>query len=187
MASYTFRDADGDITTNAPEFEMPKPVHAQTKAARLAVKAMLRDGATRRLDRAMQSIVTDHQRPAERRTGAPPVTANARKLDAAARRTGFETKILEYAEACVVEGWHPQRRVGFRATWERGRASTASWHEPWRYAIVGDDRPVKMSKRTRTGLKGARSAGMGATRLELLGSPLGLPVTHTELTERINA
>ena len=162
------------------EFGRPLPVHAQRPEALAAVEAQ------RRLDeeRRREAFATDHGRPRIKpyRGGIP---ANATKLEALAQRHGFETMIVELADGCRVEGHHPERRVGFRATFTRGRADGASWHEPYRYAIVRDDRPVGVNALTRTGLKGRRPAGVGTTRLALLGSPSGFPITHTELTERI--
>lgn len=117
-----------------------------------------------------------------------PIPANAHKLEAAARAAGFETKLLVTVSGCRVEGHHPARRVGFTATFERGRAKGASWHEPWRYGIVRDERKAgKVNALTRTALKGYRPAGVGETRLAILGSPVGLPITHTTLNERISA
>lgn len=183
MTTYAFRDERGDLVAFAPELSPPLPVHAQRPASVAAVAAHRRIAAATLIDRALEAIVTDVGRP-KRYTGGVP--ANAKRIVADAEAAGFETKTLIFPDGCRVEGLHRERRVGFRATFTRGRASSASWHEPYRYTLVRDDRPVKVNALTRTGLKGYRSAGVGETRLALLASPHGLRITHTELRERIN-
>lgn len=197
MSSYAYGGSPGGPCTTNPltgdhehhysapglvgiEFARPTPLHALSPAALAAVEAHRAVAATDRLE----EFVTDHGRPRrEPYTGSVP--ANATKLRRLAEAHGFETMIVELEEGCRVEGHHAERRVGFRATFIRGRADGASWHEPYRYAIVRDDRPVGVNALTRTGLKGKRPAGVGTTRLALLASPSGFPITHTELTERI--
>ncbi|MFM9577860.1 hypothetical protein, partial [Streptomyces turgidiscabies] len=61
----------------------------------------------------------------------------------------------------------------------------ATWNAPWRYGIVEDRRPVGVNKTSRTALAKHRGAGMGTTRLAILGSPWGLAITHSELTSRL--
>lgn len=188
MSTYAFREGiGGDVELFAPEFARPIPTHAQSAEAADAVEAVRREGRASRLQRAAASLVTDHGRAPIRSTGKDPVTANARKLAALAEANGFEVKILSDAGSCRVEGHHAQRRQGFTASWVAGRATVASWHEPWRYAIVEDKRSVKVNALTRTALAGHRAAGVGTLRLALLGSPLGLPLTHTALAERIQS
>lgn len=183
MTTYAFRDERGDLVAFAPELSPPVPVHAQRASAVAAVEAHRRIAAATRLERELEAIVTDVGRPKPYTGGIP---ANAKKILAEAEAAGFETKLLTFTDGCRVEGLHRERRVGFRATFTRGRASSASWHEPYRYTLVRDDRPVKVNALTRTGLKDYRAAGVGETHLSLLASPHGLRITHTELRERIN-
>ena len=191
MPTYAFRDPSGDLLVSAPEFAMPIPVHAQIAQAQRA-------GGGRRQDAAggpripnvaepaggpvVADLVTDHGLP---RYYRGPVPRNARALVALAESAGFETKTLEHRTGHRVEGYHAGRALGFTATWERGRAKGATWNTPWRYGIVKDSRPVGVNAKTRTGLAGKRAAGMGATRLAILGTPWGVPITHSELTARL--
>lgn len=185
MATYAFRDAGGDVILSAPEFAMPTPVHAQQASALEAVEAMKRLGIERRLQAEADRIVTDHGTPPVRPYEGDVVTRNARALVALAEAHGFETKLLRFPAACRVEGYHAARALGFRATWTRGRADGATWNTPWRYGIVEDRRPVGVNAKTRTALAGKRGAGMGTTRLAILGSPWGMKITHAALTARI--
>ena len=184
MTSYAFRDARGDLVLSAPEFAKPRPAHTLTPSALEAVEAMRRLGHERRLDAVVRSLVTDHGRPhVAPYTGGVP--AAAKRVEKAASAAGFETQLLTFAEGCRVEGIDRAARVGFTATFIRGRAKSATWNTPWRYGIVPDDRPVGVNSLTRTGLAGKRPAGVGATRLAILGSPWGIALTHTELAKRI--
>lgn len=185
MTTYAFRDARGDVILLVPEFAKPIPVHAQTPEALAAVEAHRRQGIERRLQKDAATIVTDHGTPPVRPYPGGVVTRNARALAARAKAAGFDVKVLEFPDSCRVEGLHRDRRVGFTATWTRGRAGGASWHEPWRYGIVEDRRPVGVNAKTRTALAGKRGAGMGTTRLAILASPRGLPINHATLNERI--
>lgn len=187
MTTYAFRDEKGDVTLLAPEFSRPIPVHAQTPGALRAVETMRAIGLERIAQREMDQIVTDHGRPPIATYERDVVTANAKKLATLAEAHGFEVHTLRFPDACRVEGIHRGRRVGFTATWTRGRASGASWHEPWRYGIVADTRPVGVNKMTLTGLAGKRAAGIGTTRLTILASPVGLPINHATLNERITS
>lgn len=184
MPSYAFRNAAGDVILSAPEFAKPIPVHAQQPGALEAVEAMRRLGYERRLQHVIDTLVTDHGNP-RRVVYSGGIPANAKKLEASAQRAGFETQLLTFAEGCRVEGIDRAARVGFTATFIRGRAKSATWNTPWRYGIVTDDRPVGVNSLTRTGLAGKRPAGVGTTRLAILGSPWGIALTHTELAERI--
>lgn len=184
MPTYAFRDERGDLVLSAPEFAKPIPSHAQTPEARAAVESMRRLGYERRLEAVVSSLVTEHGNP-KRVTYAGGIPRNATALEKAAQRAGFETQLLAFAEGCRVEGIDRAARVGFTATFIRGRAKSATWNTPWRYGIVNDDRPVGVNSLTRTGLAGKRPAGVGTTRLAILGSPWGIALTHTELSERI--
>lgn len=185
MTSYAFRDAGGDVVLSAPEFARPIPVHAQTPAALEAVASVRRDGVETRLQRVLDALATDHGRPHVEPHDGDVVTANARRLVALAESAGFETMILRTPAACRVEGVNRERALGFTATWTRGRADGATWNTPWRYGIVEDRRPVGVNEKTRTGLAGKRAAGVGTTRLAILGSPWGVAITHSELTSRL--
>ena len=160
---------------------MPTPAHAQIAQAQ---RERDRNATPRAPDVAelVANLVADHGLP---RYYRGPVPRNARGLVALAESAGFEAKILEHRTGCRVEGYNAGRRLGFTATWERGRAKGATWNTPWRYGIVDDRRPVGVNKLTRTALAGKRGAGMGTTRLAILGSPRGLAITHSELTTRL--
>ena len=160
---------------------MPIPVHAQIAQAQRALDAA---GPQRvqSVAELVADLVTDHDLP---RYYRGPVPRNARELVALAESAGFETKTLEHRTGHRVEGYNAGRTLGFTATWERGRAKGATWHTPWRYGVIEDRRPVGVNKTSRTGLAGKRAAGMGTTRLAILGSPWGLAITHSELTSRL--
>lgn len=181
MPTYAFRDPAGDLLVSAPEFAMPIPVHAQIAQAQRA-RAVAGPQRVRGVAELVAGLVTDHDLP---RYYRGPVPRNARALVALAEAAGFETKTLEHRTGHRVEGYNAGRALGFTATWERGRAKGATWHTPWRYGVVEDRRPVGVNKTSRTGLAGKRAAGMGTTRLAILGSPWGLPITHSELTSRL--
>lgn len=187
MPTYAFRDASGDVVLMAPEFSMPSPVHAQI-AQRL--RAEEQAGAADALRRRMRTlpvseIVTDVGNSPMYR--GPLVPANAKKLAAAAEAEGFEVRTLLFDDGCEIQGHHAERRCGFRAGYVRGRAKYASWHTPYRYRMIRDERPIKMNLRDHVGLKGYRSTGMSETRLQLLGRPQGMKITHTELQARLVA
>lgn len=183
MTTYAFRTLSGDLYLSAPEFSRPTPVHAQVAAE---LRERERAGQTAALRRRMRGaeLVTDVGNPAPYRGKLVP--ANALKVADAARAAGFEVRVIEYPDGCRVEGLHRERRVGFRADWVRGRTAGASWHTPYRYAVVRDDRPVKASAVSHTALKGYRPVGVGETRMQLLGRPQGMKINHTTLLERIS-
>lgn len=192
MPTYAFRDPSGDLLVSAPEFAMPTPVHAQVAQAQRERDAA---GGPRipNVAEVVADLVTDHGLPRYYRGAVP---RNARALVALAESAGFETKTLEHRTGHRVEGYHADRALGFTATWERGRAKGATWNTPWRYGVVEDSRPVGVNAKTRTGLAGKRAAGLGVgdgrgagapgtTRLAILGTPWGVPITHSELTARL--
>lgn len=181
MPTYAFRDAGVDVVLLAPEFAKPIPVHAQIAQAQRALDVAGPQRA-QSVAEVVAGLVTDHDLP---RYYRGPVPMNARKLVALAEAAGFETKTLVHRTGHRVEGYHAGRALGFTASWERGRAKGATWNTPWRYGIVEDRRPVGINKLTRTALAGKRGAGMGTTRLAILGSPWGLALTHSELTSRL--
>ena len=181
MPTYAFRDSAGDLLVSAPEFAMPIPVHAQIAQAQRALD-VASPQRVQSVAELVADLVTDHDLP---RYYRGPVPRNARALVALAESAGFETKILEHRTGCRVEGYNAGRALGFTATWERGRAKGATWNTPWRYGVIEDRRPVGVNKLTRTALARKRGAGMGTTRLAVLGSPWGLAITHSELTTRL--
>lgn len=185
MTTYAFRDERGDTVKLAPEFGRPIPVHALEPSSLAAVEAHRRYAANLALDKELAKLVTDHGVPKVEPYEKDVVTANAAKLAVTAHAAGFEVVTFAFRDACRVEGLHRERRVGFRATWTRGRADGAAWLEPWRYGLIEDRRPIGVNAKTRTGLARKRAAGIGTTRLTLLGSPYGLPITHATLNERI--
>lgn len=130
-----------------------------------------------------EAVVTDVGRPAA--YGKDPVTKAARDLIALAEAHGFECELRTREDRCGVQGIRRRDRVAFRAYWVRGRTIGGSWHEPWRWTLAPDPRPIKVDATARTGLKNHRSEGMGETRLVNLGSPYGVGVLIGELTKRI--
>lgn len=184
MTTYAFRSASGDIVAMYPEFSKPATVHTLTPEAVEAVEAVRRLGAAKRLDAEVARLVTKVGRPKVIPYEGDPVTAGARRLLALAEECGFTVQLLTTEDLCTVEGHHPSR-VGFRAIWKRGRAVTGSWHEPWRYEIIRDDRPIAVDTRTKTGKAGHRSPGMGRERLSIVGTPWGIGIGVTELTKRV--
>lgn len=209
MPSYAFRDAAGDLVLNVPEFVKPIPAHAQTPGALMAVEAVRAAGKAKRWA-LEEDYVTDHgvppvepyERPEIRRwttkkgkrksapTGvmlpADPVTAGARALLVLAEERGFVAQIIALADRCTVEGYDAAAGVAFRAYWRRGSADGGSWHErAYRYTLVSDSRPVGVHKTAYVGLAGKRPAGVGTTRLSIIGSPMGIPCNITEITRRV--
>lgn len=160
---------------------MPIPVRTQIAQAQRAL-GVAGPQRVQSVAELVAGLVTDHGLPRYYRGHVP---RNARALAALAESAGFETKTLEHRTGHRVEGYNAARALGFTASWERGRAKGATWNTPWRYGIVEDRRPVGINKLTRTGLAGKRGAGMGTTRLAILGSPWGLGITHSELTSRL--
>ena len=181
MPTYAFRAPSGDLLVSAPEFAMPIPVHTQIAQAQRAA-GVAGPQRVQSVAEIVTDLVTDHDLP---RYYRGPVPRNARALVALAESAGFETKTLEHRTGHRVEGYNADRALGFTATWERGRAKGATWHAPWRYGVIEDSRPIGVNKTSRTGLAGKRAAGMGTTRLAILGSPWGLAITHSELTSRL--
>ena len=181
MPTYAFRDPSGDLLVSAPEFAKPIPVHTQIAQAQRAA-AVACPQRVQSVAELVADLVTDHGLP---RYYSGPVPRNARALVALAESAGFETKTLAHRTGHRVEGFNAGRALGFTASWERGRAKGATWNTPWRYGIVEDRRPVGINAKTRTALAKKRGAGMGTTRLAILGSPWGIPISHTELTSRL--
>lgn len=157
-----------------------------TRGALAAVETVRREGRGKRLDEAVALIVTDVGRPARAPFDGVAMTAGARSLAKLARDAGFEVREHMGADFVTVEGVHPDR-VGFSATWLRGRFKRGSWHEPWRYEMIRDDRPVGMDAKTRVGKVGTRSPGVGKERMTIAGSPRGVAAGDRDLRARIGA
>ena len=210
MATYAFRNAAGDIERLSP-FGKPPPAHTLTPAAEEAREAMRRHGARKIVEREAGLLVTDHGRPhvepytptkivrtwrttkkgkkkLESETIVPadvrPAAAIALEKKAAA--AGWKTNLFTTPGdvRTVVEG--RRDRQGFRAVWLRGRAESGTWHEPWRYAMIHDTRPVGVAKITRTALAGKRGAGMGENRRAIGASPGGSAVGVSESSTRVS-
>lgn len=165
---------------------VPTPVHAQTEAAELAREAVRRDGWRRRLEREAGALAIDHGRPRVEPWPGEVVPRNARALLKTAEAKGWRTNLIEQPDRCTIEG--VRGFEGFRATWIRGRASSASWHEPGRYAVLEDVRPApRVNEKTRTSIANRRPVGTSRVRLTMLASPGGMTISITELVKRVNA
>ena len=64
-------------------------------------------------------------------------------------------------------------------------SKAATWHEPWRYELIDDTRPIAIDARSHTGKVGYRSLGMGTQRMSITGTPWGIGIGITALTARI--
>jgi len=180
-------------------FAMPIPLHAQTDAAREAVRSMQRMAHERQVQRMVGGwtdgrgehrggIVTKHGNPPASVWEGDPVSRNARALLTLAEENGFTAHLLVAGDHCIVEGYRLEPdKLGFRAGWLRGSADVFVWCTPWRYEIISDERPIGIDQKARTGKVGYRGAGMGTTRLSIVGSPWGVKVTYVELQRRVRA
>lgn len=168
----------------AMEFGRPTPVHAQTDAARAAVDAHRRAANAGKLEREAAEIVRDVGRPhREPYTGTPGAAPGLIKR---AERNGFDVKVIRDVEAYVVEGHHAERREGFRVIYRDGKTKLATWHEPFRYAMVDDERPVaRQDQKAKTSTRTGRPIGVGRFHLSLVGCPSGMPVGVREVERRI--
>lgn len=129
------------------------------------------------------NLVTKHPTPWH----GEPVTAAARTLERLAKAHGMTTLLRPYLDGCVLEGRLGDERIGFRARWHRGKADAAWWYDPVEeWATVPDNRPVGLSKTTRTTLAGHRHPGVNS-RTFLVRSPAGVLVPFAQLTARVKA
>jgi hypothetical protein len=160
----------------------PRRPDTMTPGAIEAVERMRFEAWLRRL-----SFVTVHGVPrGSTRDRAPKPPAGYARVKRIAEEHGWT--VTEYTSRT---GYALQGRrgdLGFRAYWQWGKTTGASWHERTpRWTLVDDPRPIKMNTRDHVGLKGYRSEGMGRVRLALLADPYGLPINVTTLEERLAA
>lgn len=169
------------------EFLRPPPAHTLTPGALEAVESVKRHGMARRLDKEVARIVIAHGNPPRVAYEGEAVTRNARALLRKAEAAGFTARLHDLGDGCMVEGYRlSPERVGFRAWWTRGQADGATWHEPWRYEMVEDTRPIGIDQKAKTGKVGYRGAGLGTQRLSIVATPWGKPLTYTQLNARLD-
>jgi len=160
---------------------MPRRPDTMTPGALDAVERMRHAGIDRRVDAEVARLVTTHK--PLLKPDAPP--AALVKLHLLAVAHGWTVTRYESPTGHALQGRRGD--LGFRAYWQYGKTTGASWHErKARWTLIDDPRPVGMNTRDRVGLKGSRSEGMGRVRLQLLAAPWGLPLNVSELSERIN-
>lgn len=172
MASYVY----------GMEFGKPVPVHALRAHVHDHELAMANLG--RRLDAQIASLGRIAEVVDAQAYDGEVETAGARRLLALAKDNGFTAQMLLSGDTCCVEGHHPSR-VGFRAWWTRGSADGGSWHAPWEYAMIHDEREVRMDKTAHVSLKGYRTTGQGPHRMTIVASPRGVASNVTEISRRI--
>lgn len=170
--------------SRAMDLKLAKPARpdSMTPGAIEAVERMRWDARMRRL-----RFVTEHGVPrGSTRDRAPRPPAGYARVKRLAEENGWT--VIEYTSRTGYALQGRKGELGFRAFWQWGKTTGATWHErPARWTLVDDPRPIKMNTRDRVGLKGARSEGMGRVRLALLASPYGLPLNVTTLEERLAA
>jgi hypothetical protein len=185
VSTYSFRDAAGDVVLSAPEFARPIPVHAQRPEALAAVARMRTAADAERRARVVAGLVTGHGRPAMRAYRKPP-PAGYERVKRLAEENGWT--VTEYTSPTGHALQGRRGELGFRAFWHHGKTVGATWHEKReRWALITDDREVKMNTRDRVGRAGYRTEGVDRIHLSLLATPHGLPINVTTLEERISA
>lgn len=173
---------------SAPEFAVPHPMHAMTDAAVAGVEAVRAHGAGLRLQAELSRLVTDHGRPQASKWEGDPVARNARPLLDVALARGFTAQMIVEGDACSVEGYRLEpERIGFRAVWLRGSAFGFTWHEPWRYEMTQDTRPVSVDARAKVGKAGYRAPGVGRSHMRVVASPWGVKIGYDALVARLRA
>jgi len=156
---------------------MPARPDTFTPGAIAAVDAMRDRGRTA----AEVEIATLHGHPKAHGGRPPAALVRVKRLAEAA---GFTVTVYESRTGHALQGRRGDD--GFRATWQWGKTTGATWHERTpRWTLVADTRPVGINTRDHVGLKGKRSPGMGTTRLALLAAPWGIPINITELEKRL--
>lgn len=168
--------------SRAMDLKLAKPRRPDTltPGAIEAVESMRWEARLRRL-----RFVTDHGVPrGSTRDRAPRPPAGYARVKRLAEENGWT--VTEYTSRTGHALQGRKGGLGFRATWQWGKTTGASWHErPARWTLVDDPRPIRMNTRDHVGLKGARSEGMGRVHLQLLASPYGIPINVTTLEERL--
>lgn len=189
MATYAFRTPSGDLIRTS-KLGKPTPAHALTPAALEAVESMRRLGHERRLRASVARLVIDHGNPKRETYDGVRITTAARGLAKMAEAAGFEVLIHDHPTGCTVEGLHRARRVGFRASWEKGAAKGGTWHsggrDHWKLIDISS-RPIGVDAKTKLTKAGCRHDENDTTRLVLVESPRGVRVNVTELKRRIKA
>lgn len=159
---------------------LPRRPDTLTPGAIEAVERMRWEGRLRRL-----RFVTSHGVPkgsTRDRPARPP--AGYVRVKRIAEEHGWT--VTEYTSRTGHALQGRKGELGFRAMWQWGKTTGATWHELTpRWTLIDDPRPIRMNTRDHVGLKGARSEGMGRVRLTLLASPYGLPINVTTLEERL--
>lgn len=168
------------------------PVPIWLLSAEHSTERMARAAHRRRSLVSLATLVTRHPAP----YAGDPVTASARSTYAAAVRVGMAARLHVGLETSVVEGRVAGQRLGFRATWRRGKADAALWYEPAaRYDMIEDPRPAHDATVTRN-VKGKPTQvahpnrmprGLDRRHLVQVASPTGIVVTFVELSRRIKA
>lgn len=159
---------------------LPRRPDTMTPGAIAAVERMRAAPVARRVEAEMAKLVAP--RPLVKPESAPPGLLKVQRL---AEAHGWTVKLYESETGHALQGRRGD--LGFRAFWQYGKTTGATWHERTpRWTLVDDPRPIRMNTRDRVGLKDFRSEGMGRARLKLLAAPWGLPLNVTELTERLN-
>lgn len=188
-ATYAIRNAAGDLVRTS-KLAKPKPAHTLTPESVAAVDAMRRLGHERRLRMQVARLVTDHGNPRPETYDGVRITTAARGLAKMAEGAGFEVLISDHPTGCTVEGLHRERRVGFRAWWEKGSAKGGTWHsggrDHWKLVDISS-RPIGVDAKTKLTKAGCRHDENDTTRLVLVESPRGVRVNITELKRRIKA
>ena len=189
MTTYAFRTSSGDVLGMFPEFAPPTPLHALTEAAERGREAVRRVGLARRVDRIMEGVVTEippEGRPVAEVVELPvsALTRNAATIARLAAEAGFTVRAHGVDGRVMVEGYRLSPPEGFRVSW-LGTSPVGTWHEPLRFEMVDDDRPVKVAEKTRTALSGSRAAGVDRRHLRQLSSPHGVNVGVTAVITRL--
>ena len=131
----------------------PMPTHTLTESAEAARQAVRQYVHERNLDRELKRLVTRHGQPK-----AVPMPANAKRIEAAARRKGFEVEVVtghwalnvgkvneRSAYTWTVAGLDRTNRRGFRAVWVDGKAQLGAWYDPLErdVGVSGVDERIK--------------------------------------------
>lgn len=180
------------MTTYPPGVTGPVPLWALSAEANAVHMARVRHRHAAEL--ALAQLVTTHLV-----YYAPdPVTSGARAMLKLAEAKGMVASLSAGLDWCAVVGYSIERGVGFRATWERGRAKpdAGTWYERHhRWGMTHDARPsadVKVERRvngkvTLVSRPGRMPRGLDRHHLTYLGGPRGVVIGVTALTARLKA